>query len=202
MKPANEFFDQQLLDRPVVVILRGVPAHIGVEMATKAWDAGVPMVEVPLQTDHDVECLRAIRVAASRRSRPVGAGTITSVKLVEAAAEEGAEFTVAPGWDPAVAQRSIELGMAHLPGVATATEVQSVLQSGLHWMKAFPADALGERWFAGMKGPFPDSKFVATGGVDAENAQRLLAAGAAAVALGSSFQDIPSNTLEELCQGK
>ncbi|MGO1972254.1 MAG: bifunctional 4-hydroxy-2-oxoglutarate aldolase/2-dehydro-3-deoxy-phosphogluconate aldolase [Propionibacteriaceae bacterium] len=198
MTKSGEFFSQHLRGSPVMVILRGVEPKVGVELATKAWQAGVSLVEVPIQSVRDGECLRAICDANGREGRPVGAGTITSVELAETAAELGAEFTVAPGWDPRIAERSAELGLAHLPGVATASEIQSVLKSGLRWMKAFPADALGERWFTGMRGPFPDIGLVATGGVHAGNAERLLDAGATAVALGSSFADMTPSAVTAL----
>ena len=38
-----------------------------------------------------------------------------------------------------------------------------------------------------MRGPFPDLSFVATGGVDADSAADYLAAGAAAIGVGSAI---------------
>ena len=60
-------------------------------------------------------------------------------------------------------------------------------QLGLTWLKAFPAAALGTGWISAMRGPFPDVRFVATGGIDSDNAAQFLAAGAGAVSLGSAF---------------
>jgi 2-keto-3-deoxy-6-phosphogluconate aldolase len=96
---------------------------------------------------------------------------------------------VSPGYDPAVCRASFEAGMPPLPGVATASEVQAAMKDGLTWLKAFPAAFLGPRWFGMMAAPFPGAKFVATGGMDASNADEFLAGGAHVVAVGSALAD-------------
>ena len=84
---------------------------------------------------------------------------------------------------------SVSAGMAHLPGVATASEVQKAAALGLRWLKAFPAAQLTPAWFTAMLAPFPDVCFVATGGIDAYNAGGFIAAGAKIVAVGSALND-------------
>ena len=74
-------------------------------------------------------------------------------------------------------------------GVATASEVQAAVGIGLRWLKAFPAARLTPAWFKDMAGPFPQVRFVATGGIHAQNAAEFLAAGASVVALGSALAD-------------
>jgi len=80
-------------------------------------------------------------------------------------------------------------GLPALPGVATATEAQHALGEGLTWLKAFPASVLGTGWFPAMRGPFPQARFVATGGMDSSNARAFLDAGARVVAVGSALED-------------
>lgn len=192
---SNNFFREHLTTKRAMVILRGMEPGAAVILAAKAWDAGVSLVEVPLQNDRDVESLREVIEAGADRECYTGAGTIISKRHADKAADAGANFTVAPGFSSVVAQRSLELGMAHLPGVATGSEIQLAITLGLGWVKAFPADALGERWFVGMRGPFPDVGIVATGGVGAENCVTLLEAGASAVAFGSSFANMTRDEL-------
>ncbi|MGH8791242.1 MAG: bifunctional 4-hydroxy-2-oxoglutarate aldolase/2-dehydro-3-deoxy-phosphogluconate aldolase, partial [Stackebrandtia sp.] len=98
-------------------------------------------------------------------------------------------YTVAPGFDAEVLSASLAAGMPHLPGVATATEVQRAAAAGCVWLKAFPATALGTAWFRAMRGPFPHVKFVATGGVDAGTARDFLDAGAKVAAMGAALSD-------------
>ena len=60
---------------------------------------------------------------------------------------------------------------------------------GLTWLKAFPAQWLGVDWFRHIRGPFPEVRFVATGGMDANNAGDFLDAGVRVVAVGSALED-------------
>lgn len=96
---------------------------------------------------------------------------------------------VAPGFDAQVMAASEAAGLPHLPGVATPSDIQGVLKAGGHWVKAFPATALGTEWFRAMRGPFPDVRIVATGGMDDHNAREYLGAGARMVAVGSALAD-------------
>jgi 2-dehydro-3-deoxyphosphogluconate aldolase / (4S)-4-hydroxy-2-oxoglutarate aldolase len=189
MESVNSWFDTAFGGAPVMAILRGFTPQRTVELAQTAWAVGIDCVEVPIQTEEAIEALRATVAAGVSIGKSVGAGTVVSPELVEVAAAAGAAFTVAPGFDPRVADASHDAGLAHLPGVATGTDVQLAQAHGLSWVKAFPASVLGVDWFTAMRGPFPRLKFVATGGIDAANAADFLDAGASVVAVGSALTD-------------
>jgi 2-dehydro-3-deoxyphosphogluconate aldolase/(4S)-4-hydroxy-2-oxoglutarate aldolase len=192
---SNRFFAQWFAARRVMVILRGHEPEEALALATFAWDAGIDLVEVPIQGERGAAALAAVVAAGAERGKPVGAGTVTTPALADRAADLGARFTVAPGWSPEVAARSLDRGMPHVPGVATGTEVQSATASGLGWVKGFPASVLGPEWFTAMRGPFPEVEFMATGGVSPANAQRFLDAGASVVALGTAFAQVSAEEL-------
>lgn len=189
MASVDDFFDSTFTRTSVMAILRGHTPQRTVELATRAWELGIDCVEIPVQSPAAVEALAATVAAGQASGRVVGAGTVTSVERLEQAVSAGAGFTVAPGLDLAVARASIEAGLAHLPGVATASEVQLAADHGMRWVKAFPANSLGTSWFQGMRGPFPEIRIVATGGINAHNASAYLAAGADVVAVGSALED-------------
>ncbi|MBV2364640.1 bifunctional 4-hydroxy-2-oxoglutarate aldolase/2-dehydro-3-deoxy-phosphogluconate aldolase [Streptomonospora nanhaiensis] len=173
----------------VMAILRGLSPQETVAVATRAWDLGITVVEVPARDPQGLEAMRATVRAGAERGLAVGAGTVVDTEQVRAVAAAGAAFTVAPGFDPEVMAASEAAGMPHLPGVATPSEVQAVLRAGGRWVKAFPASVLGPEWIRALHGPFPDVRVVATGGVDARNAPDFLKAGAALVAVGSALSD-------------
>lgn len=179
-------FDEILDGRPLLAILRGVPAGRAVELANAVWDTGIGAVEVPVQTPDAVAALTAVARAGVIRGERVGAGTVITVDQVTVAATAGAAFTVAPGFDPEILAASRAAGMPHLPGVATPSDVQHALKAGCRWLKAFPAASLGPRWLRELHGPFPDVQFVATGGIDAGNARAFLDAGARSLGVGST----------------
>jgi 2-dehydro-3-deoxyphosphogluconate aldolase / (4S)-4-hydroxy-2-oxoglutarate aldolase len=173
----------------VMVILRGFSAEKSVELAERAWDLGIELVEVPVQSDRGFAALRAVVEAGSPRGRQVGAGTVLTPDQLERVAATGATFAVSPGLDLALVESAAEHRLAYLPGVGSATDVQLAVRAGLTHLKGFPASVLSPNWFRAMRGPFPEVAFVATGGVDADNAPAFLRAGVATVAVGSAIED-------------
>jgi 2-dehydro-3-deoxyphosphogluconate aldolase/(4S)-4-hydroxy-2-oxoglutarate aldolase len=183
------FFDATYATAPLMAILRGTGVERATRLATTAWDLGIESVEVTLQSDEDLRALREVVRLAEERGRVVGAGTIVSARQIPLAVAAGARYLVSPGLDPAVVRAAQEHGIPILPGVSTPSEVQIACGLGLTWLKAFPAQWLGADWFRHIRGPFPQARFVATGGLDATNARQFLDAGVRVVAVGSALED-------------
>lgn len=192
----DDFFQTFLSKQPVVGIFRGYSPEETVELCRKAWQFGVELIEVPVQTPAALPSLTAAVASGREAGRVVGAGTITGVDQLEVVREIGAQFTVAPGMNPAVIVKSHELRLPHLPGVATSSEIATAQALDCQWLKAFPAAQLGADWISAQLAPFPDVRFVATGGINADNAEEFLAAGARAVAIGSALSEV--STLDKL----
>ncbi|AXK44195.1 bifunctional 4-hydroxy-2-oxoglutarate aldolase/2-dehydro-3-deoxy-phosphogluconate aldolase [Brachybacterium saurashtrense] len=186
---STAWFDDAFEGAPLMAILRGMGTARSLELAATAWDLGIDAVEIPLQGAEDLDALTAVVAAGRERGRQVGAGTVLDGATARAAAAAGAAFAVSPGLDLEVVRASEEAGLAAMPGVATATEVQQAYTAGLRWLKAFPASLLGTGWFPAMRGPFPEARFVATGGMNARNAAEFLDAGVRVVAVGSALED-------------
>lgn len=197
---SDDFFSRHLGAARVMAILRGYDPDRTVELCRRAWAMGVGLVEVPVQDDRSLAALQAAVEAGNGAGYPVGAGTIVSQDLVNGVRRAGASFTVAPCWDPAVASASADSGMPHLPGVASPTEIHQALRHGHHWQKLFPAGALGTDWVRAVLAPYPSVRLVATGGIDGTNAADFLAAGAAAVSLGSALSRVTPATVQSLLQ--
>lgn len=182
-------FDAIFDGAKVMVILRALPPDETVELAEKAWGLGDVAVEVPIGLPEQVASLIATVRAGAARNRPVGAGTVITREQVDAATRAGAAYTVAPGLDLAVHAASLAAGLPHLPGVATASEVQRAVRAGSRWVKVFPAITLGPSWYGAMHGPFPDLQIVATGGLTPADAHVHLDAGARMVGIGTAVSD-------------
>jgi len=172
-----------------MAILRNQTKERAVELAITAWDLGIECVEIPLQSDEDLRGLRAVAALGRERGITVGAGTIIDPAQIAVAVDAGAGFLISPGIDPVVVRAAQAAGIPIVPGVATPSDIQLAVSLGLTWVKAFPAQWLGVEWFRHMRGPFPQVRFVATGGMDAENAGTFLAGGARVVAVGSALED-------------
>jgi 2-dehydro-3-deoxyphosphogluconate aldolase/(4S)-4-hydroxy-2-oxoglutarate aldolase len=95
-----------------------------------------------------------------------------------------------PGLDEQVVEVSLARGVCPLPGVMTATEVGAACRLWLRLCQLFPAEIVGTRWLAAMRGPFPTMSFIAVGGIGVGNAREFLSAGASGVASGNSLDDL------------
>jgi 2-dehydro-3-deoxyphosphogluconate aldolase/(4S)-4-hydroxy-2-oxoglutarate aldolase len=158
------------------------------ELGAALRAAGANTVEITFRSDAAAE---AIKVFADQ-DFIVGAGTVRSVEQAEEAAAAGASFAVSPGLDRDVVERCADLGLTPLPGVATASELTAALALGISTVKLFPAEvAGGTALIRALAAPFPDARFVPTGGLNAENAQPYLEL-PEVVAIGGSWMVAPA----------
>lgn len=173
-------------DVPIVLIARHVAPEDIAARCDAAWAAGVTAIEVTIESPAAVPALEAAVRHAREHGRVMGAGSIRTVDQLETALRVGADFLVAPGFAPDVAAAAESRGVPLIPGVATASEITAAVAAGCAWLKAFPASLLAPAWIRAHLAPFPEVRFIATGGVNASNAQDFLDAGALAVGLGTS----------------
>lgn len=117
----------------------------------------------------------------------VGAGTVRTAAEVGRAVRAGARFLVSPNLDAESVVRARAVGVAHLPGVFTATEAQTAHVAGCALVKLFPADALGPAYLRALRAPLDDVGFVPTGGIDESNIEPYVRAGAVAFGVGSAL---------------
>ena len=117
----------------------------------------------------------------------IGAGTVINAEQCEAALAAGATFIVSPGLSPAVAKICNERNIPYYPGCVTPTEIMAALELGITTVKFFPANVYGGlKALKSLSAPFPQVKFIPTGGVDRSNIDEFLAFDKIA-AIGGSF---------------
>jgi 2-dehydro-3-deoxyphosphogluconate aldolase/(4S)-4-hydroxy-2-oxoglutarate aldolase len=178
----------ELCARRVVPVIVIDELDTALPLARALVEGGLPVAEVTFRT---AVAAVAMRLIADETDLLVGAGTVVRPEQVDLAFDAGARFVVTPGFSPAVADRCRELGIPVVPGVATATEVIAALDHGLDLLKLFPAEASGGiPLLRALRGPFPDVRFVPTGGVSAANAADYLAVPSVA-AVGGSWMVAP-----------
>lgn len=166
---------ESLLDlSPVIPIVVLHDAAHAVPLASALAAGGVRVVEVTLRTDAALPAIE--RIAAEVPDVVVGAGTITAPENVTKAVAAGAQFLVSPGSTPSVLDAMTDSGLPFLPGVATASEVMTLLERGLTELKFFPAEAAGGHpYLKALAGPLPQARFCPTGGITPQAAPAYLA---------------------------
>src|SRR5437867_7135984 len=97
MSLLRRFFDEM----PIVAILRGLTPEEAPAALEAIMEAGIRIVEVPLNSPRPFESLR-ILVERSGKDLLIGAGTVLSPDEVTQVAEVGARLMVAPNVDPPV----------------------------------------------------------------------------------------------------
>lgn len=106
----------------------------------------------------------------------VGAGTVINEKQAKAAVKAGAKFIVSPGLSKGVAKVCRKNNLPYYPGCVTPTEIMAALELGINVIKFFPANVYGGlKALKALSGPFPQVKFIPTGGVDLTNLDEFLA---------------------------
>ncbi len=106
----------------------------------------------------------------------VGAGTVINAEQCKEALSAGAKFIVSPGLSVEVANICKERGVQYFPGCVTPTEIMQALSLGITVVKFFPANVYGGlKAMKALAGPFPQVKFIPTGGVNRDNIDEFLA---------------------------
>ena len=117
----------------------------------------------------------------------IGAGTVINAEQCRAALKAGAKFIVSPGLSVSVAEVCRESGTPYYPGCVTPTEIMQALELGITTVKFFPANIYGGlKALKALSAPFPQVRFIPTGGVDRGNIDEFLSFDKV-IAIGGSF---------------
>ncbi|MBV9811867.1 MAG: 2-dehydro-3-deoxy-6-phosphogalactonate aldolase, partial [Acetobacteraceae bacterium] len=180
---------------PLIAILRGVRPDEVEGIAQALLDAGVAIVEVPLNSPDPLASIRLLARRFGARML-VGAGTVMTTAEVDAVADAGGTLLVTPHADGTVVRAAKARGMLACPGGFTPTEFFALLAAGADAVKLFPAEAASPAVLRGVRAVLPPGTMVLpVGGIAADNMAPWLAAGAAGFGIGSSIYK-PGDTAE------
>jgi len=163
-----------LLDiAPVIPVVVVHDADNAVPIAKALVDGGLPIIELTLRTPVALAAIE--RIAAEVPEIIVGAGTIVDIEQPKHALAAGAQFLVSPGSTANLRAAMRDTGLPHLPGVATVSEVMTLLEDGYRDMKFFPAEpAGGAPYLRAIHSPVPAARFCPTGGITPTNVVEYL----------------------------
>ncbi len=169
----DEFLKQvEALKIVPVVVLDDVKDAIPLGQAL--MNGGLPVAEVTFRTAAAADCIKAMSEAFPEMC--VGAGTVINVEQCKKAIEAGSKFIVTPGYSEEVTQYCIDHEVPVLPGICTPTELINVVNHGLPVAKFFPAAQFGGlKTIKALAAPFPQMRFMPTGGVSEANVLEYLA---------------------------
>lgn len=176
-------------------MVRSQSADDALALAQAAADGGIRFIEITFSVPGALDVIKQL---SARKNLHVGAGTVLAPQQAERAIEAGAEFVVSPSLELNLVSLCHAANIACFPGAATPTEIIAARRTHADLVKIFPADLLGGPDFIRqMQGPFPEVRFMVSGGVNLENLAEYVQAGVTGICLGSIYL---GNLLER--QGK
>lgn len=187
----NEIIERVLASK-IVVIVRGVYGEDCLNLAKALLEGGIELMEVTFDQsskENQMKTAETIQLINKTLGNKMilGAGTVTSLEMLNAANKAGAKFIVSPDMNPKIIKKTVKLGMVSMPGAMTPTEILTAYKAGADFVKVFPADNLGSSYIKAVKAPLNHIPLLAVGGVNENNVGAFIKAGAAGVGVGGNL---------------
>jgi 2-dehydro-3-deoxyphosphogluconate aldolase/(4S)-4-hydroxy-2-oxoglutarate aldolase len=170
---------------------------ISIQVMEALYTSGIRLVEYTNRGKQALKNFRSLKKTCGKQFPDLifGLGTVQNSKTALKALEYGADFLVSPGYSKDLAKICSERNILWIPGCMTATELMQAQESGLGFVKIFPAATVGPGFVQSVKEVFPDLLFMPTGGINNGNLESWFKAGVSAVGIGSSL--ISSSLMED-----
>ncbi|MBQ7796713.1 MAG: bifunctional 4-hydroxy-2-oxoglutarate aldolase/2-dehydro-3-deoxy-phosphogluconate aldolase [Lachnospiraceae bacterium] len=174
------------MDESAIAIVRGIYDEECLNLAKALHEGGVNLLEVTFDQKSHEERLRTVStirmlVETLGDTMAFGAGTVTTVEMVEMAKEAGAQFIISPDTNEDVIKATLKNHMVSIPGALTPTEIAQAHRFGADFVKVFPVSNLGVSYIKNVTAPLSHVRMLAVGGVDGSNVADYFAAGAVGV---------------------
>lgn len=182
-----ERFRHYFAECPLVAIIRGVTPDEAEATAAAIFDAGIRIIEVPLNSPDPFRSIGTIADSLGERAL-IGAGTVLDPADVSRVKDVGGALIVSPNTSPQVIRATVQAGMASCPGFFTPTEAFTAIEAGAHALKFFPGEGASPAVVKALRAVLPkDLPLMVTGGVTVDSVAAWRQAGANGVGLGSGL---------------
>jgi 2-dehydro-3-deoxyphosphogalactonate aldolase len=183
----SEHIRDYLKQCPLVGIIRGVTPDDVEAIGAAIFDAGIRIIEVPLNSPDPLASIAKLSASFGDRAL-IGAGTVLDPGQVDEVKEAGGRLIVSPSTDPAVIRASVAAGLISCPGYFTPSEAFTAIAAGAQALKFFPAEAATPAVLRAQKAVLPnDVPVIVVGGVTPDSMRSWLDAGADGFGLGSGL---------------
>lgn len=158
----------------IIPVVKINNAKDAVALANALKNGGLPAAEITFRTEAAAEAIRKIAINVPEVC--VCAGTVLTLENAKRAVDAGAKALISPGTNPDIVHWCIVNDITIIPGCATPSEADALIQMGLDVVKLFPAEAVGGiAMLKSLYGPYPNLKFMPTGGISEKNVMEYLA---------------------------
>lgn len=171
----------------VIAVVRGNTPEQATKTSEAAINGGVKGIELTFTVPHADQVIAGLSEKFAGTDAVIGAGTVLDTTTARLAIMAGAQFIVAPTFDPDVAKLCNLYQIPYIPGCMSVTEMQTAMQYGSSLVKMFPGNTLTTKMIGNVKAPFPQISIMPSGGVNLDNLKDWFAAGATVVGAGGNL---------------
>lgn len=176
-----------ITDTGLVAVVRANNEDEAFRITDACLEGGCKSIELTFTVPGADKVIEALAKKYAPGEIMLGAGTVLDSETARIAILAGANYVVSPGFNAEACKLCNRYRVPYMPGCMTITEVLTAMEAGADVVKIFPADLFGPTIIKDIKGPLPHAKMMPTGGVDVNNVDQWIKAGAVAVGAGSSL---------------
>ncbi len=181
---------QRLKEDCLVAVIRAENLEKGEKVIDAIIEGGINFIEICMTVDEGSPIDLVSNIVNKYKDNDkvvVGAGTVLDPETARMAIIAGANYIVSPGLNLDTIKMCNRYRVPCLPGVMTPTEAIQALEAGCDVIKIFPGNIMGPASISSFRGPLPQGQFMPSGGVDVDNVDKWISAGAYAVGTGSNL---------------
>lgn len=171
----------------LVAVVRAESSDQALKIADACLKGGVAAIEITFTVPGADQVIRDLAAKYQNGEILLGAGTVMDPETARTAILAGAQYVVSPYLNVEVVKLCNRYRVPCMPGAMTIKEVVEAMEAGADIIKIFPGDLFGPKIIKAILGPIPYAKMMPTGGVDIDNVEQWIKAGAVAVGVGSSL---------------
>jgi 2-dehydro-3-deoxyphosphogluconate aldolase/(4S)-4-hydroxy-2-oxoglutarate aldolase len=185
----------RILENKIIAIIRGANPNDVIRISQALNDGGIKLIEITMNSPNALSVIKQVSNELGDKVL-VGAGTVLDAETARSAILAGATFILSPTVDIETIKLTKRYGAVSIPGAFTPTEILSAYEKGADIIKVFPA-TLGPNYIKDILGPLPQIPLLPTGGIDLENLNQFIEAGAVGCGIGSALVNTKHEITEE-----
>jgi 2-dehydro-3-deoxyphosphogluconate aldolase/(4S)-4-hydroxy-2-oxoglutarate aldolase len=177
----------RITDNGLVAVVRAESAEKAYRIFDACIEGGVAAIEITFTVPGAHKIIEDLSSKYQSGEIILGAGTVLDPETARIAILSGAQYIVSPNINLETIKLCNRYQVPSMPGAMTINEIILAMEAGADIIKIFPGNLFGPSIIKSVKGPIPQAQMMPTGGVEVDNVEEWIKAGAVAVGAGSSL---------------
>jgi len=178
---------ENISDTGIIAVIRADTIDQALKISEACQKGGVKVLEITFTIPNAHRVIEELSYRYHKDEIILGAGTVLDAATARIAILSGARYIVSPHYDEEIIKLCNRYRVPCMPGAMTIKEVLNALESGADIIKVFPGEVSGPQMIKSINGPLPQAKLMPTGGVNLQNAEQWIQAGAVAIGVGGDL---------------